>query len=84
MKIDDETDDDEDGSRSRQPTITHMSSLGGAAEVDRVSTEEVETTSKEECLLGSSVWYTSCYQTKTYMLSSLLSTSLKKEAARKW
>ena len=55
MKIDDETDDDEDGSRSRQPTITHMSSLGGAAEVDRVSTEEVETSSKEECLLGSSV-----------------------------
>ena len=49
MKIDDETDDDEDGSRSRQPTITHMSSLGGAAEV------EVETTSREECLLGSSV-----------------------------
>ena len=58
-----------------------MSSLGGAAEVDRVSTEEVETTSKEKCLLGSSVWYTSCYQTKTYMLSSLLSTSLKKRSS---
>ena len=52
---DGETDDNEDGSRSRQPTITHMSSLGGAAEVDRVRTEEVETTSKEKCLLGSSV-----------------------------